>query len=230
MAGRKSKFTDKTRNKIYKAIRYGLGYKEAAQAAGVGKTTLHRWRATGKACSEAESIDEVISQFKLKNEDEFWEFWEFWERLEQAEPMGEYARAARIAKVGRGGYKTTEERVTTRDAITPLGAVVTLNEKTVITRKVKPDWKADAWVLERRSPERWGRRESKHFHEVIGALDHKHEHKITYDFDKLTAGEIDRFEQLIDQLPRIEGGFDLSELGEDDQQWLESISKRLSIA
>ncbi len=156
--GRPTKFTEQTRKKIYKHIRDGASYKVAALAAGVGESTLREWRAKAKACAEAKSIDEIDSKFRIRDEGQRLEYAEFSADILRAEAIGEATCAARIAKAGRGGHKLREVREKIREAVTPQGKIVTLHEKTIITREIRPDWRADAWVLERRHPERWGRK------------------------------------------------------------------------
>ncbi|MDP3937833.1 MAG: hypothetical protein Q8R92_06825 [Deltaproteobacteria bacterium] len=69
-------------------------------------------------------------------------------RIRKAEAEDELRRIALIAKAGTGGEVSYRRTTTKAD-----GAVVTEE------RLLAPEWTANAWHLERKHPERWGRKE-----------------------------------------------------------------------
>jgi len=76
----------------------------------------------------------------------------FLDAVEKARAEDEPRRIARITRAAQGGalvYERTEERVNEKT-----GAVTRVIEK----RFAPPQWTADAWMLERRDPDRWGRK------------------------------------------------------------------------
>jgi transposase-like protein len=168
---RPTKLTPKVIARICKAIRAGLSYKRAAQAAGVGESTLREWRAQGEADLEAE----VESEFSA-----------FLAQLQEAEAVGEEERALIISKSAKGGGRMTEtRRVVKRVRIPPGkdrddldafldevldqpeaeegdadGRLIIIEEKVTTTEyRTLPDWKAAAWIQERRHPQDWRRSE-----------------------------------------------------------------------
>lgn len=209
MAGRNSKFTKSTKNKIYKAIREGEPYKIAAAYAGIGQSTFQMWKAKAVACSQVNNWIDVDKKHNIKDEADFLEFLEFLEELTRAQAGGEVARAARIAKAGRGGIKETEERVTVRDTITPQGQIVQLNEKVVITRKLAPDWRADAFVQSVRHPERWAKKDK---HEISGPDGGAIEVQSSPpDLDKLSSDELEKLAQIAEKLQGSSSGVESQE-------------------
>lgn len=182
--GRPSKFTDKARKKIYKAIQVGLSYREAALAAGIGESTLRLWRKRAKTCAD----DDVISKYYVKDDEERLAYIEFYRQITSAQAVGEAALAARIAKAGRGGHKYKEERVKERDVLVD-GEIVTLTERVTIVKRIPPNWRADAWVLERRHPDRWTKPRDIDFDEVRKREEKPYKEK-ELNWDALTVEEL----------------------------------------
>jgi hypothetical protein len=73
---------------------------------------------------------------------------EFSDAVAQAQAQDEMRRIGRIEQAARGGAVTYRKTTTYEDGRT-------ITEE----RTVPPDWQADAWHLERRLPDQWGRKE-----------------------------------------------------------------------
>ena len=67
----------------------------------------------------------------------------------------------------------------------------------VITRAARDgDWRAQAWLIERRHPSRWGRRTS---HELTGPEGGPIAVEEKLDLSKLTAGELETLQALLER-------------------------------
>lgn len=131
MAGRKSKLTKEVRGSLIESTTLGLKIEDACALAGISQTSYFNWLQQGALGKSALYV-------------------EFLEAIKAAEPKGKQASLARIDQAGRGGGKYTETRTTHFKN----GEI-----ETVITEKeMLPDWKADAWRLERKYPEEFGQR------------------------------------------------------------------------
>jgi len=131
--GRPTKLDEQTQRLILVGIRLGLTYADAAQAAGIHRSTFHRWIAKGNTAKRGKFCD-------------------FRDTLERANAEAQMITAKVVHDAAKGGQEITEtRRVEKAD-----GAI----EKTTITKKALPDWKAAALILERRFSESWGRRDS----------------------------------------------------------------------
>jgi hypothetical protein len=130
--GRATKLTPAIHEAIVQAVTVGLPLIEAAALAGVAKSTVLQWlqRGEGRARRgiQARYVD-------------------FVDAITRARAVDEARRIARIEQAGRGGTVVSERTTRHND-----GREVT--ERTYAL----PDWRADAFHLERAYPERWGRR------------------------------------------------------------------------
>jgi hypothetical protein len=118
---------------LLEAIGMGLTFKAAAQLAGIDETTYHRWKRKGRAATSGP-------------------YHQFYQSLRKAEIVGQAALLKNIHDASEGGQPIITTRVTSG----PDGQVI----KTIThQRKALPDWKAAAWLLERRFPAEWGRQE-----------------------------------------------------------------------
>ena len=137
MAGRKTKLTAEIQELLLKGIRLGLTYKEAAQLAGIHEATFYRWKKMGEKAGSGI-------------------FYEFCESLKRANVEAMVFHLKRICDVALGGQKIIEEKImfkrnnNTNDEI-PIRRVR-------VTKYTLPVWQASAWILERRFPDRWGKR------------------------------------------------------------------------
>lgn len=167
---RPTKLTARTRNALLRAIRGGASYAVAARAAGIAERTFHNWRARGEAAAKlvAESGE------ALPADDPEHEFLQFVQLLTHAEAEGHAARIARLEAAGKGGAKVEEtvEMLEMEAARGPDGRIrldesgnpvmVVAKQRTTKTiRRALPDWRADAWVQERRGGDEWIRKEKR---------------------------------------------------------------------
>jgi hypothetical protein len=131
-AGRSPKLTPALQTAIVQAVTVGLSVVEAAALVGVAKSTVLQWLQRGEGRSRRGSQARYV---------------DFVDALSRARAIDEARRVARIEQAGRGGA-VVSERVSTR----PDGTVVTERQYSL------PDWRADAFHLQRAYPARWGRR------------------------------------------------------------------------
>lgn len=141
--GRATKLTPAVQQMIVRAVRVGVPLVTAAAYAGVSKTTVLAWiqRGEGTHARPPRSI-----------------YVEFVEAIQKASAEDVVRRVAEITKVAQGGDVIYEKTTTHPDGR--------------ITREVRrttPEWTAHAWVLERRWPEEWGRKERLEARVVIDA-------------------------------------------------------------
>ncbi len=121
--GRPSKFVPEAAAAVLAHVRRGSPRHIAANAAGLGRSTLMRWMARGKK--------ELRGQFR-----------DFWDAIKKAEAEMLVTSLERIQAAGKGGALVSRTSVTNSHGIT-----------TVIEKFAQPIWTADAWLLERRHPD-----------------------------------------------------------------------------
>ena len=131
--GRPTKLDNRTKNLIFIGVRLGLTYADAAQAAGIHRSTFHRWIAKGKSAKSGVYRD-------------------FCDALDKANAEAQVLNAKIIHDSARGGQPIKETRTVTR---ADGSQEITVTEKTAL-----PDWRAAALILERRFSESWGKRDS----------------------------------------------------------------------
>lgn len=164
---RPTKLTKRVQNTICRAVRAGLTLDLAAKAGRISYDTLNNWRKQGEADAEA-GIDS--------------EFFKFFEALDKAEIDAELKHAEIIAKAARGGAKVTETRKYVKAELRGKETEpVIVEEKTSTILKVAlPDWRASAFILERRHPDRWGQKQQ---------VDLNHRGSIAFTADEATKAE-----------------------------------------
>ena len=121
--GRPSKFVPAAAAAVLGHVRRGSPRRIAANAAGLGRSTLMRWMARGKK--------ELRGQFR-----------DFWDAVKKAEAEAVVTSLERIQAAGKGGALVSRTSVTNSHGIT-----------TVIEKFAQPIWQASAWLLERRHPD-----------------------------------------------------------------------------
>ena len=121
--GRPSKFAPDTAAVVLAHVRRGSPRHVAANAAGLGRSTLMRWMARRKK--------ELRGQFR-----------DFWDAIKKAEAEAVVTSLQRIQAAGKGGALVSRTSVTDSHGV-----------KTVIEKFAQPIWTADAWLLERRHPD-----------------------------------------------------------------------------
>jgi hypothetical protein len=129
---RPTKLTPVLQTAIVQAVTAGLHVIEAAALAGIAKSTVLQWLQRGEGRSRRGTQARYV---------------DFVDALSRARAQDEARRIARIDQAGRGGT-VVHERISTR----PDGTVITERQYS------QPDWRSDAWHLERRYRERWSRR------------------------------------------------------------------------
>jgi transposase len=88
-----------------------------------------------------------------------------------------------------GRYRTFADAVKTADGKSAVQALV------AIRTAAKGSWQANAWLLERRYPDQYGR--GKIEVKTDGKVEHHHTGSVGFDFSKYTDQELDALEQLL---------------------------------
>jgi hypothetical protein len=131
--GRKTKLTPTRQHAIVTAIVGGVPYYQACLMADVPHSTATLWRERGEnGHSQMKPAPLYIA---------------FVAEVKKAEAQDEARRLLRINQAGQGGTIISESTITHPD-----GRI----EREV--KRTSPQWQADAWHLERKYPDRYGRR------------------------------------------------------------------------
>ena len=131
---RRTKLDPQRQQTICTAVMAGAPFETACLHAGIDVKTGHNWRRWGERAAErGESASPYLH---------------FLQALVQARAQDELRRIARINKAGEGGTVTYRKTVTYEDG------------RTVVEEHFQPpDWRADAFHLERSRPASWGRQD-----------------------------------------------------------------------
>lgn len=142
--GRPRLLSEEVEARLVAASRTGVAVELAAEMAGVSRSSFLAWMARGRAEVEARE-----SGADPRPEEE--EYAALYERVRTARATAAARAMANIRRVADGGIVT---KVTTRKFRDPAtGQIV---EETVEDR-TPPDWRADAWYLERQHREHYGK-------------------------------------------------------------------------
>ncbi|NUL26055.1 hypothetical protein [Streptomyces lunaelactis] len=142
--GRPSLLTEQVEGRIIVAARTGIAIELAAEAAGISSATYRRWMARGRA----EVTAREDGQPPNRDEDPYVELFE---KVRTARAMAAARAMANIRRVADGGIIT---KVTTRKFRDPeTGQIV----EEVTEDRTAPDWRADAWYLERQHRNHYGK-------------------------------------------------------------------------
>lgn len=142
MAGRPTKLKPEIADRILRALRLGAYFETCAAAGGISRDTLHEWVRTGNRLIER--AEKLARKAKPAPSDPI------------ALLSLKEQQLARFAKGWHEGLCDAELRDLTLIAKAAVGDV---------EHGIFPVWQAAAWRLERRYPEKWGRRRI----EVTGA-------------------------------------------------------------
>lgn len=192
--GRPTKLNKRIQNIICRAIRAGMTYERAAEAGGIHYETFTTWRQQGEADLDA-GQDTIFAAF--------------FAAVQKAEIDGELKNAEIVFKAAKGGTKITETKTVTKatvrkndDGTQERVAGIADEEVTVVTKTAMPDWKAAAFILERRHGARWGRK---------AQIDH---FVRNLDYSKLSDEQLDRIEAGEDPFEVILSGYTSDSAGD----------------
>jgi hypothetical protein len=131
--GRVTKLTPVIQQAIVNAVTAGAPLVQAAELAGIDKSTVLEWMRRGEERDPVRPTTNAYANFA--------------NAITHAKASDEVRRIARIDAAARGGAVIHEKTTTYPDG------------RTVTERQVQPpDWRADSFHLERRYQDRWGKR------------------------------------------------------------------------
>lgn len=134
--------------KILAAIRAGNYMETAAAYAGISKNLLYDWIRRGE--EEFERVrNSVGARKRVKVGEE--QYFIFYQGLQEAMASAEVRDVMMITKAANGGGVLEE----VEEVYDGKGNLL---KKTVTKRPIEPKWVASAWRLERKFPNRWGRK------------------------------------------------------------------------
>lgn len=143
-AGRPRLLSEEVEQRLVAASRTGVAVELAAEMAGVSRSSFLAWMARGRAEVEAREAGE------RPNPDEE-EYAALYEKVRTARATAAARAMMNIRRVADGGIVTKVTTRRFRDSVT--GEIV---EETVEDR-TSPDWRADAWYLERQHRDQYGK-------------------------------------------------------------------------
>ena len=143
-SGRPRLLSDEVEARLVGASRTGVAVELAAEMAGVSRSSFLAWMARGRAEIEAREAGEK------PNPDEE-EYAALYEKVRTARATAAARAMMNIRRVADGGIVTKVTTRKFRDSVT--GEIV---EETVEDRTA-PDWRADAWYLERQHRDHYGK-------------------------------------------------------------------------
>ncbi|MEV7512102.1 hypothetical protein AB0O57_29510 [Streptomyces sp. NPDC091201] len=142
--GRPRLLSDEVEARLVAASRTGVAVELAAEMAGIARSTFLAWLARGRAEAEARDVGEAPDAGEEQ-------YLVLYEKVRTARATAAARAMANIRRVADGGIVT---KVTTRKFRDPeTGEIV---EETTEDRTA-PDWRADAWYLERQHREHYGK-------------------------------------------------------------------------
>ncbi|MBK3644473.1 hypothetical protein [Streptomyces sp. MBT33] len=144
LGGRPRLLSDEVEARLVNASRTGIAVELAAEMAGISRTSFLRWMSLGRAEIEAREAGE-------EPDEEAEEYAALYEKVRTARAHAAARAMANIRRVADGGIVTKVTTRRFRDSVT--GEIV---EETVEDR-TSPDWRADAWYLERQHREHYGK-------------------------------------------------------------------------
>jgi hypothetical protein len=130
---RKTSLTPALAQAIVTAVMGGVPYYQACLMADVPHSTATDWRNRGEGSNPRRRPTPALVAFAAA--------------VKKAEAQDEARRLLRINQAGQGGTVVSETTITYPD-----GRI----EREV--KRTSPQWQADAWYLERKYPDRYGRR------------------------------------------------------------------------
>lgn len=144
VGGRPTLLSEEVEGRIIAAARTGIAIELAAEAAGISSATYRRWMARGRAEVAAREDGQTPDRDEGP-------YVELFEKVRTARAMAAARAMANIRRVADGGITT---KVTTRKFRDPeTGQIV----EEVTEDRTAPDWRADAWYLERQHRTHYGK-------------------------------------------------------------------------
>lgn len=141
---RPTKLTEAVQQRLCDAIRAGNALDVAALYAGIAPRTFYNWIDRGQA-----ELDRLEADARCRLRDSEAPFVQFLQAVKKARADCEVRNVAIIQKAAAGHEATKTVTRTKADG----------SQETVTTTRVEYDWKASAWLLERKHPDRWARRD-----------------------------------------------------------------------
>ena len=180
--GRPTKFTQSTRDTIIGAIRAGNYPDAAALYAGIDVRTFYRWMSRGELEEPGEAGE--------AGEAEEGGYRQFYQGVKRAEGVAEVGKLSIISRAAMGSpveYVMNKAGELTYDK----------EGRPIVSREEKdPIWTAAAWQLERRSPEKFGRRLESTIKGIgpRGEIVVKHNHLV--DFKKISDEDLHTLREI----------------------------------
>jgi len=134
--GKNTKLTKEIQTAMTEGIRLGLKIHDVCALAGITTTAHYNWLSKG----ENPNPKPVYREYR--------------DTIKKAKPQRKRHILARIYQAGQGGKIIKEKRTVKRQ--TESGDIII--EETITEKELLPDWKADAWMLERGYPDEFGRK------------------------------------------------------------------------
>ena len=147
--GRKTICTPEVIENIVANIILGLNVKDAANIAGVGKTSYFAWILRGE-----KELKRISDNPELEVSPREAIFVEFVNNLKLAIPKRKQRSLSQLQLIARGGIAIQEKTTITR---TNRHGGTTSEEK-IVVKETAPSWQAFAWLLERLHPDEFGKR------------------------------------------------------------------------
>ncbi|MFE6639494.1 hypothetical protein ACFVFT_38730 [Streptomyces tendae] len=143
-AGRPRLLSEEVEQRLVAASRTGVAVELAAEMAGVSRSSFLAWMARGRAEVDAREAGEKPDPAEE-------EYAALYEKVRTARATAAARAMMNIRRVADGGVVTKVTTRKFRDSVT--GDIV---EETVEDR-TPPDWRADAWYLERQHRDQYGK-------------------------------------------------------------------------
>ncbi|MFE7072537.1 hypothetical protein ACFU96_20900 [Streptomyces sp. NPDC057620] len=142
--GRPRLLSEDVEARLVTASRTGVAVELAAEMAGVSRSSFLGWMARGRAEVEAREAGEDPDPVEA-------EYAALYEKVRTARAMAAARAMANIRRVADGGIVTKVTTRQFRDSVT--GEIVT----ETVEDRTSPDWRADAWYLERQHRDQYGK-------------------------------------------------------------------------
>ena len=144
--GRVTKLTPALQQAIVNAVAGGVPFMTACHLAGITHEIGYEWIRRGEDTHATRPSAPIYVQFA--------------QAITHARAQDETRRLLQISQAGKGGAVVHQRTV---EKLNAAGEVIS---RTTEVQHAPPDWRADAFVLERSRPDSWGRRDRVDIHVV----------------------------------------------------------------